>query len=272
MSSLTPDMEALKARLRSTWMAGDYGQVAKHSSQWAEDFISRLPVTSGAKVLDVACGTGNFSVSAARRGAIVTGVDIAPNLIEQARARAEGEGLDVRFDEGDAEQLPYEDASFDLVVSMIGAMFAPRPERVAAELIRVCRPGGQIAMANWTAEGFVGQMFKVTSRHAPPPQGVPSPLLWGDEAVVRERLRDGISDLKLTRRMFVTAFPFDEARVVEFFRTYFGPINRAFEALDNERQEELRQDLERLWRENNRATDGTTYAEAEYLEVIAMRG
>jgi ubiquinone/menaquinone biosynthesis C-methylase UbiE len=274
MNSLTPEMEALKARLRSTWMAGDYGQLPKYNkaqSQWTEEFISRLLVTPNTKVLDVACGTGNFCISAARRGATVTGVDIAPNLLEQARTRAESEGLEIQFDEGDAEQLPYDDASFDLVVSIFGAMFAPRPEKVATELIRVCRSGGRIAMANWTPEGFTGELFKVTAKHAPPPQGMPSPLLWGDESTVRERLREGISDLKLTRRMFVIEFPFDETETVEFFRTYFGPIKLVFEALDNEKQAELRRDLERLWKKSNRATDGTTNVEAEYLEVIALR-
>jgi SAM-dependent methyltransferase len=274
VSSLTPELEALKARLRSTWMAGDYGQLPKYNrahSQWTEEFISRLPISSGTKVLDVACGTGNFCISAARRGAIATGIDIAPNLLEQARTRAEGEGLKIQFDEGDAEQLPYKNASFDLVVSIFGAVFAPRPERAAAELIRVCRSDGQIAMANWTPEGFTGEVFKVTAKHVPPPPGMPSPLLWGDESTVRERLREGVSDLRLSRRLFVIAFPFAEPEVVEFFRTYFGPIKLAFEALDNEKQTGLRRDLEQLWEENNRATDGTTHVEAEYLEVIALR-
>lgn len=271
MSPLTPEMEALKARLRSTWMAGDFGQIARYSSQRAEEFISRLPIAPGVKILDVACGTGNFSIPAARLGATVTGIDIAPNLLEQARARAESEDLKIQFDEGDAEQLPYEDASFDLVVSMFGAMFAPRPERAAAELVRVCRSGGQIAMANWTPEGFTGRMFKVNAKHVPPPQSVPPPVLWGDENTVRERLRDGISDLKLTRRTCLMSFPFDEAEVVEFFRRYFGPAQRAFEALDPAKQADLRRDLEQLWKENNRATDGTTNVESEYLEVVAVR-
>lgn len=271
MSSAIPEMETIKARLRSTWMDGDYGQLARYNAGWAEEFVSRLPVDSGTRVLDVACGTGNMSVAAARRGAIVTGVDIATNLLEQARARASAEGLEIRFEEGDAEQLPCDDASFDLVVSMFGAMFAPRPEKTAAELIRVCRSGGRVAMANWTPEGFIGDIFKLTASYAPPPPGIPSPLLWGSEDVVRERLRDGISDLKLERRVFVTSFPFGEAEVVNFFRTYFGPIKRAFDALDEGKQAELQRDLEKLWREHNRATDGTTQADAEYLEVIALR-
>jgi ubiquinone/menaquinone biosynthesis C-methylase UbiE len=150
------------------------------------------------RVLDVACGTGNLAIPAAHAGAIVTGVDIATNLIEQARVRALREGVKVQFDEGDAEKLAYLDACFDLVVSMYGAMFAPRPERAAAELVRVCRPGGQIAMANWTPRGFIGQMFKVTATHVPLPPGMPGPVLWGDETIVRERLREGVAELKLT--------------------------------------------------------------------------
>jgi SAM-dependent methyltransferase len=272
MDALTPEMEALKARLRATWMAGDFGQIAKYSEAWADDFISGLPIKAGMKALDVACGTGNVSLALARRGADVTGVDIAPNLLEQARARADAEGLKIQFDEGDAEQLPYGDTSFDVVTSMFGAMFAPRPERAAAELIRVCRPGGRVLMGNWTPEGFTGKMFKLTSTYAPPPPGMQPPVLWGNEATVRERLRDGVTDLKLTRRPVVIAFPFDEADVVEYFRRYFGPSQRTFDALDPERQADLRRDLEALWKEHNRATDGTTRVESEYLEVMALRG
>ena len=157
------EMDALKTKLRATWIAGDFGQIAKYYTDEAEDFINRLNLKPGMKVLDVACGTGNLALPAARAGADVTGVDIAPNLVEQARENAKREGLNVQFDEGDAEALPYDDASFDAVVTMFGAMFAPRPELVAAELKRVCRPGGFIAMANWTPAGFIGQMFKTMS-------------------------------------------------------------------------------------------------------------
>lgn len=271
MSLQTSQMEALKARLRSTWMAGDFGEIAKYSSVWAEEFISRLPLTPGVKVLDVACGTGNLSIPAARRGAIVTGADIATNLLEQGRERAAREGLKIQFEEGDAEQLPYEDAAFDFVVSMFGAMFAPRPERAAAELIRVCRPGGQIAMANWTPEGFSGKIFKLNAKYSPPPPGLPPPVLWGDEQTVRERFRDGVSDLKMIRRPCLMDYPFDENEVVEFFRRFFGPTQRAFEALDASKQKEMHEELVRLWKEHNRATDATTKVESEFLEVIAVR-
>jgi len=220
----------------------------------------------------VACGTGNLAVPAARKGAIVTGADIATNLLEQARARAEAEGLKIQFDEGDAENLPYADSSFDVVVTMFGAMFAPRPELVAAELTRACRAGGRIAMANWTPEGFIGQMFKVTGKHVTPPPNMPSPLKWGDEATVRERLSEGITDLQVTRQMCAFKYQFSPAEVVEFFRMYYGPTQRAFGALDSPAQAALRADLESLWTEHNQATDNTTHVESEYLEVVASRG
>ena len=272
MSIINPEMESLKTRLKAMWMTGDFGQVAKHIETGAEEFIARLALKPGVSLLDVACGSGNLAIPAARAGAIVTGVDIATNLLEQARARAESESLTIQFDEGDAENLPYGDAAFDEVVSMFGAMFAPRPELVAAELVRVCRPGGRIAMANWTPEGFIGQMFKITGKYVPPPPNMPSPLKWGDEETVRERLRDGaIADLQLTRRMCPFVYPFPPAEIVEFFRTYYGPTQRAFDALDTNGQAALRNDLERLWTEHNQAIDNTALVEGEYLEVIAIR-
>ncbi len=272
MNELTPEMEALKAKLKATWMAGDYGIFAKYLEPGALEFFSRLEITPGARVLDVGCGAGQLALPAARAGAMVTGVDIATNLIEQARALAATEGLAIQFDEGDAEQLPYADAAFDTVFSLIGAMFAPRPERVAAEMVRVCRPGGRILMVNWTPGGFIGQMFKTNGKHVPPPAGIPSPVLWGDEATVRERLRDGVRDMQLARRLYPFKYPFAPPEVVEFYRTYYGPTQRAFGVLDAQGQAALRRDLEQLWSEHNRATDGATHIESEYLEVIAIRG
>jgi 2-polyprenyl-3-methyl-5-hydroxy-6-metoxy-1,4-benzoquinol methylase len=268
---ITPsDMETLKLRLKSTWMTGDFDKIAQISRHAGAEFIARLGLTPGTRVLDVACGSGNLSFPAARAGAQVTGVDIATNLLEIARARAQAEGLKIAFDEGDAEALPYADNSFDVVVSMFGAMFAPRPEVVAAELARVCRPGGRLAMANWTPTGFVGKMFKTTAAHVQPPP-IPSPLLWGDETIVRERLSRSFKDLSLTPRKIQFEIQMTPAQVVEYFRTWFGPTNRAFASLDDDGQAALRRDLEALWNEHNRATDGTTLVEAEYLEVIAVR-
>jgi SAM-dependent methyltransferase len=268
---IAPEMEALKTRLKATWMAGDYGHFAKYMEAGALDILARLRIEPGTRVLDVATGAGQLAIPAARAGAHVTGVDIATNSLEQARARARAEGLDARFDEGDAEALPYEDASFDLAVSLIGAMFAPRPERVAAELLRVVRPGGRIVMANWTAEGFVGQMFKVIGKHVPPSPLMPSPLKWGDEATVRERLREGVSELRLTRRSYPFVYDFPPAEVVAFYRAYYGPMNRAFAALDEAGQAALRRDLTQLWIEHNQSSNGATDYGAEYLEVDAIR-
>ncbi len=271
MNIITPEMESLKVRLKATWMAGDYGKFATYLEPGALEFLSRLKIKQGERVLDVACGAGQLAIPAARIGAIVTGVDIAVNLIEQARSRAQAERLTVQFDEGDAEQLPYGDAAFDTVASLIGAMFAPRPEMVAHELVRVCRSGGRIVMANWTPSGFVGQMFNINGTYVPPPPNMPPPVKWGDETTVRERLHEGISKLQLTRRMYPFKYPFPPSEVVEFFRTYYGPTQRTFAALDTDRQVALRRDLEQLWSKHNQATDGTTFVESEYLEVIATR-
>jgi SAM-dependent methyltransferase len=271
MSAMTPEMQALKARLKTVWMAGDYGHFAKYMEPSAMKFFARLPLQPETRMLDVACGAGQISIPAARAGARVTGIDIATNLIEQARARAQAEHLNVRFDEGDAEMLPYADASFDLVTTLIGAMFAPRPERVAAELVRVCQPHGRIVMANWTPEDLSVRCLRLSAsmcRHRPL---MPSPVLWGSEAMVRERLRDGIAELHMTKRLYLFDYPFSPIEVVEFFRVYYGPTNRAFASLSEDGQAALRRDLENLWTQHNRATDGTTRVEAEYLEVVATR-
>jgi len=270
-SGATSELAALKTKLRATWIAGDFGQIARFYTDQAEDFIKRLNLKPGMNVLDVACGTGNLALPAARTGATVTGVDIAPNLVEQARENAKREGLTATFDEGDAEALPYGDASFDAVVTMFGAMFAPRPELVAAELKRVCRPGGFIAMANWTPGGFIGRMFKTTAKHFPLPPGMTSPVLWGVEETVRERFGEGISKVETKLQNIRWVFPFGPAEVVEHFRLYYGPTQKAFGALDENAQAALRKDLEELWAADNHATDGTTDVEAEYLEVIAHR-
>ncbi|NOT63701.1 MAG: class I SAM-dependent methyltransferase, partial [Acidobacteria bacterium] len=180
MTQAITELDTLKTRLRATWMSGDFDKIAQTIEPSAVEFIERLTLTPGTTVLDVACGSGNLSLPAARAGADVAGLDIAPNLIETARQRAQAAGLNIAFTEGAAEQMPYADASFDVVVTMFGAMFAPRPDVAAQALLRVVRPGGRIAMANWTPAGFIGQMFKTTAAQVPPPSNVPSPLLWGD--------------------------------------------------------------------------------------------
>jgi SAM-dependent methyltransferase len=213
-----------------------------------------------------------LALPAARIGAAVTGIDIAPNLVAQAKALAAADDLRITFDVGDAERLPYENGAFQTVVTMFGAMFAARPERAAAELVRVTRPGGRIAMANWTPKGFVGEMLKTTVRYVPAPVDAPSPLLWGTEDVVSARLGAGTRSLAFARRLMTFEYPFGPEQVVNYFRFWYGPTLRAFATLDEDGREGLRQDLEKLWADHNRASDGTTLVQSEYLEVIGVVG
>jgi SAM-dependent methyltransferase len=271
MSAGSPDLAQLKSHMKAAWMAGDFGQIANYSQIAAEEFVARIAIPRGARVLDVACGTGNTAIPAAKAGALVTGIDIAPNLLAQARQRASAENLEITFQEGDAEQIPHPDGSFDVVLTMFGAMFAPRPPLVAAELLRVCRPGGVIAMANWTPQGFVGKTFQLTAKMVPPPPGVLPPVLWGDEDTVRQRFAKGLASLTLTRQQIPFKYPFPPKDVVAFFRQYFGPSQMSFNRLDANGQAALTDQLEALWNEHNRAKDGTTNVEVEYLEVRAIR-
>jgi SAM-dependent methyltransferase len=269
-STLSPELDRMKTRLKHIWMAGDYDHFSRYLESGAREFYERLNVDSGSRLLDVGCGSGQLALMAAKDGLEVTGVDIATNLVERARARAQVESLHVRFEEADAEALPFADASFDVVVSLIAAMFAPRPDLVARELLRVCESGGTIAMANWTGEGFVGQMFKAVGKFIAP-SGMPSPVLWGDELMVRERLGQGLSDLHCARRHYTFSYPFPPSEVVEFFRVNYGPINQAFASLDGAGRGALRQELEALWSTHNEAGADCTTVFAEYLEVIGVR-
>jgi SAM-dependent methyltransferase len=261
--------DPLTARARAVWTSGDFLQIARSFAAGAEDFITRLSLRAGETVLDVACGTGNLSIPSARAGARVTGIDLAPNLIAQARLEARVVGGAITFDVGDAESLPYGDGQFDTTVSMFGAMFAYRPERAAGELLRVTRSGGRIAMANWTAEGFVGRLLRAHVAVLPPPAGVPSPLAWGDADVVRARLGGGVSSLVTTRRTLDLAFPFPPAAVTELFATCYGPTVTTLKAADPEGASRLRDELTRLFREHNIALDGSTTVSGEYLDVQA---
>ena len=266
-------MHTIKQTMRTTWMAGNFGEIAKNTVRVAEEFVDRLVIRPGVHALDIACGSGNVAIPMARAGAIVSGVDIAPNLLAQARERAAAESLAVNFDEGDAEHLPYNDARFDVVATMFGAMFAPRPELVVAEIARVLKPGGLLAMANWNPASFTGEMFRTSAKHVPPPPGLSAPLLWGDEETVRERLG---ADFTLIRTEIVPItfdLPFPPVAVVDYFRTHFGPTHVAFSKLDEAGQAALATDLVALWSKHNIAPnpDEHTITRNEYLQVTAVR-
>jgi SAM-dependent methyltransferase len=273
LATTTPDIGKIKESMRATWMAGDFGVVARTIAGGGEGFIESLAIPAGTRVLDIACGTGNTALPLARAGAIVTGVDIATNLLEQARERAAAEGLTVTFDEGDAESLPYADASFDAVTTMFGAMFAPRPALVASECARVLKPGGRLAMANWNPASFTGKMFKVGSGHVPPPPGIAPPVLWGDDATVRERLAPFFTDIETQ----IVPIDFDmavsPAGAVDFFRKYFGPTQMAFARLDEAGQTALATDLTDLWSSANVSPtpESHTLVKNEYLQITATR-
>lgn len=267
----TLPIDSLKAKMKATWMSGNWDYFSRFMESSSAEFLDRLNVPPKTRMLDVACGSGGLCLMAARQGAEVTGVDIATNSIEAARGRARAEGLRIQFDEGDAESLPYSDARFELVTSIFGAMFAPRPDKTAAELLRVCAPGGTIAMGNWTPQGFIGRMFKLVSGYMPP-TGMPSPVLWGSEDVVRERLEDGVSKLDMTRVTYRFDYPFSPAGVTEFFRDNFGPLYRAYHSLPEHQWRELRAEFEQLWASSNISGDpGCTAVDAEYLHVVATR-
>lgn len=264
------DMQQIKQGMKATWMAGDFGQIAQHTSAEAVRFVDRLKLRSGQRVLDVACGSGNLAIPAAKIGCVVTGVDIATNLLAQARERAAQEDVQVKFLEGDAEQLQFADGSFDVVITMFGAMFAPRPELTARELVRVCRAGGVIAMANWTPAAFVGKLFKLVASHVPPPPDVPSPVLWGDARTVQQRFGDAVV-LETKPVTFHLDYPFAPAGVVDYFRKYFGPTQVAFSKLEGAAAQRLADDLQKLWADHNLANGERTLIEGEYLEVRATK-
>src|SRR4051794_31723938 len=226
------DREPVKARQQQAWASGDFHAVAARIVLSAEALVDHADLRAGSEVLDVATGSGNAAIAAARLGCDVIGVDYVPSLLERARERAMAEGLDVEFVEGDAEALPFPDASFDAVTSVFGCMFAPDHERAAAELLRVCRPGGTIALASWTPHGFIGELFRTVAAHVPPPAGLRSPMFWGTEGGLRELLGAGVSSLSVKERTFTFRFP-SAQQFVTFFRTWYGPTLKAFAALEN---------------------------------------
>ena len=261
--------DRLTARARAVWSGADFLPIAKSFAPGAREFVDRLDLRKGELVLDVACGTGNLAIPAARGGARVTGIDIASNLIAQARLEARGLEEVIDFDVGDAEALPYADQQFDVSMSMFGVMFAYRPERAAAELLRVTRRGGRIAMANWTPDGFIARLLRAHTAIVPPPPGVPSPLGWGEPEAIRARFGVRVNSLICSTRTIELAFPFAPAVVTELFATCYGPTVATLRATDLDGATRLRHDLTQLFTQYNVATDGTTTVVGEYLDVLA---
>ena len=263
------DLEAIKGRQQATWASGNYAVIGTTLQIVGESLCEAVDVAAGWRVLDVAAGNGNASLAAARRGCEVIATDYVDDLLEGARRRAEAEGLPLTTQVADAEDLPCADGAFDAVLSTFGVMFTPNPERAAAELVRVCRPGGRIGLANWTPEGFVGSMFKVIGAHVPPPARVPSPLAWGSAERLHE-LFAGEAQVDIVRRQF--AFRYRSARdYFEAFKTYYGPIVRAWESLDEAGRASLEEQLVGLAEAANRRDDGALTVPSEYVEVVITR-
>jgi SAM-dependent methyltransferase len=263
--------DALTERSRGVWSAGDYDRISAGFRDEAAAFVGRRALRPGQTVLDAACGSGNLTIPAARTGALVTGLDLVPSLLLAASAWAGGEGLSLTLDEGSVEELPYGDAKFDVVLSMFRVMFAARPERVVAELARVTRPGGQVALANWTRGGFIGRMLAMHAARVPPPAGVPSPLLWGDEEWLRERFDDREWSLTTAVRTLTFRYPHSPAGTARLFRAAYGPTVRVFEALDEDGRASFARELAAHWWSHQRGTGAITEVDAEYLEVVAVR-
>ncbi|MCG3144572.1 MAG: hypothetical protein HONDAALG_02008 [Gammaproteobacteria bacterium] len=264
------DLKAVKTRQQATWASGDYSVVGATLTIVAESLCEAVDLRAGDCVLDVACGSGNAALAAARRWCDVLGIDYVPALVTRAGERAAAERLPVTFKVGDAEQLEFADSSFDVVMSVVGVMFAADQERAAGEMLRVCRSGGRIALANWTPEGFLGQLFRTIGRHVPPPPGVKSPLLWGTENRLAELFGHEAADIRVARRHFVFRYR-TPAHWLEVFRTFYGPTQRAFAALDEKGREALTRDLLGLLGRLNRSGDETLVLPGEYLEVVITR-
>jgi ubiquinone/menaquinone biosynthesis C-methylase UbiE len=262
--------EQVKRRQQQMWASGDFHAVATVIQPTADRLCEAVDLQADWRVLDVACGSGNAALAAARCGCDVVGIDYVPALLARGRSRAEAEGLSVELLEGDAEAIPFPEASFDAVLSVYGAMFAPDHRQAAAELARVCRPGGRIGLATWTPDGFVGEMLKVVAAHVPPPAGVPSPIRWGSESYLRELLVDEIETLDCAERTFTFRFRSAEA-FVDYFRTFYGPTVKAFEAAGAAGSDALFADLVDLVRTYARTSAGPVAIPATYLEAVAVR-
>jgi ubiquinone/menaquinone biosynthesis C-methylase UbiE len=255
---------------QQTWTAGDFPKMGVELSIVGELLCESIPVHAGDRVLDVGTASGNTALAAARRRAVVTGVDITPALLERARLRAAAEGLHIDFQEGDATALTFADASFDIVMSTFGAIFAPDPEKTGAEMARVCRSGGKIAMANWTPDGMLGKLFRILARYSPSSAQVDLPISWGEEPTLKQRLGPYCSDLQIKRQVVRFRSP-SPAHWVEFMKTHFGPAMNAYRQSSPESQERLTREMTALIQEFNRSSNDTVLSESEYLDIVATR-
>ena len=268
--SVQPDLKAMKSRQQGAWAAGDYAVVGTTLQIVGEELCEALDLRADQSVLDVAAGNGNVSLAAARRWCDVVATDYVPALLDRARERAQAERLSITFQEADAEALPFADESFDVVVSTFGVMFTPDQDRAAAELLRVCKSGGKIGLANWTPDGFIGQLFKTISKYMPPPAGVRSPALWGKRERLDELFGQKAASIQATQKHYVFRYRSPE-HWLDVFRTFYGPVLKTFAALSPDAQGNLEKDLLRLAAEFNRADDGTMVAPGQYLEVVIVR-
>jgi ubiquinone/menaquinone biosynthesis C-methylase UbiE len=264
------DLKAMNARQHGAWSSGDYAVVGTTLQIVGEELCEALDVRSGQKVLDVAAGNGNVTLAAARRWCEVVSTDYVPSLIERGRLRAAADGLSVEFMEEDAEALSFADATFDVVVSTFGVMFTPNQDKAAAELLRVCKSGGKIGLANWTPEGFIGQVFKTLGKYLPPPAGAKSPALWGTQARITEMFGTAAASIRVEKRTFAFRYRSPE-HFLDIFKSYYGPMLKAFAALDEANQNGLRDDLLALIGKMNRADDGTMVVPSEYLEIVITK-
>jgi ubiquinone/menaquinone biosynthesis C-methylase UbiE len=265
-----PDYAAIKQRQQATWASGDFAIIGVTLQIVGESLAEAADIRAGERVIDIAAGNGNATLAAARRFARVTSTDYVPALLDKGRARAAAEGLQVDFREADAEALPFHDGSFDVALSTFGTMFAPDHARCAAEMLRVVRGGGRIGVASWTPSGFIGQMFKTVGRHVPPPAGLVSPAQWGSEDYLRQLFGQEAASIRAQPRIFNFRYASPE-HMIQVFRDYYGPVHKAFAALDAAGQGALEQDLLELLRRSNTAGDASLVVPAEYLEAVIVK-
>jgi len=266
----TPDLKAIKTKQQAAWSSGDYAVVGATLQIVGEQLAEAMDLRAGAKVLDIAAGNGNFTLAAAHRWCDVTSTDYVEALLNRGRLRAEAEGLKVTFQKADAEELPFGDGAFDAVASTFGGMFSPDQGRTASEMLRVCRSGGRIGLANWTPDGFIGQMFKTIGKHLPPPAGLKSPALWGTSEWMEKAFGAESSALKAEPRNFVFRYRSPQ-HFLDVFRDYYGPMVKAFEALNAAGRKALSQDIIELIGRFNTSGDGTMIVPGEYLEVVVTK-